>query len=206
MQIILFERPKGSFISYAIVLPKACTARTLANLDFNEHILISAESESDTISALDRLRLDVEARISEILQVGSDGLFQVNKLAIPAKSSKGDDDTTAKPEDIFSIRRPKAKMTKVDTEQESDSQPVITVEKRNRRKGKKESVGEHEPRYASSGGHVIGYASGAEPCIKAPEKIDTEPPLLSAAVPDGGEGFQIENQSVNHELPFKGET
>lgn len=194
-----------------IVLPKSCTSRTLANLDFNENILISAKCVSNTTFALNRLRLDVEKRINEILQVGSDGLFQVNKLAIPAKFGKDDDGTTAKPEEAYG---PKVRRTKTNTGHSSDSQPAITVQKRKKRKGKKR-VGEHKPGYSSSssGDHVIGYASGAEPsddysphCINEPEEIETELPLLSTGVPDGGEGSQIENQSVNHKLPFKGET
>ncbi|KAL0632830.1 hypothetical protein Q9L58_008258 [Maublancomyces gigas] len=209
VQIVLFRQPEQPYNTYAIVLPKSCTARTLANLDFNEHVLISAKNGSGAAVALDHLRWDVEKRISEILQVGSDGLFQVNKLAIPAKSSKDDDGTTAKPEEAYG---PKVRRTKINTGQESDSQPAITVQKRKKRKGKKERVGEHKPGYSSSssGDHVIGYASGAEPsddysphCIKEPEEIDTEPPLLSTGVLDGGEGSQIENQSVNHIVPFK---
>lgn len=212
MQIVLFRQPEQPWNAYAIVLPKSCTARTLANLDFNEHVLISAKYTSNTISTLDRLKWDVEKRISEILQVGSDGLFQVNKLAIPAKFSKDDDGTTAKPEEACG---PKVRRTKINTGLESDSQPAITVQKRKKRKGRKERVGEHKPGYSSSssGDHVIGYASEAEPsddysphCIKEPEKIETKLPLLSTGVLDGGEGSQIENQSVNHIVPFKGET
>lgn len=108
MQLILFGRTDTGHFLHAIILPKACSAQTLADLDFNEHILIKAQHNPKLGGALYILRAEIDERINKILQVGPDGLFQVDKSAIPAKFSR-DDDTTAKLGDAFTTEKPKAR-------------------------------------------------------------------------------------------------